>query len=71
METGSPSTGPFKLYRELELQEFHDKFVIKSVESPIQGFSINRHDGEIEPVSDHGGKFNMLLFFLISQQNGV
>ncbi|KAH7514644.1 hypothetical protein FEM48_Zijuj11G0111200 [Ziziphus jujuba var. spinosa] len=53
MESGSSSSGGdrFKLYEELELQEFHDKFVIKSVESPNRGFSIGRQDGNIEPLS--------------------
>ncbi|XP_060674209.1 phosphoinositide phosphatase SAC8 isoform X2 [Ziziphus jujuba] len=54
MESGSSSSGGdrFKLYEELELQEFHDKFVIKSVESPNRGFSIGRQDGNIEPLSE-------------------
>ncbi|GLT92711.1 hypothetical protein SLE2022_105360 [Rubroshorea leprosula] len=42
------SPGGFKLYGQLELQEFQDKFVIKSIESPDQGFSIGRREGSIE-----------------------
>ncbi|BFG36434.1 hypothetical protein CerSpe_227080 [Prunus speciosa] len=45
------SSGKFKLYEQLELQEFQDKFVIKSVEAPDQGFSIDRRDGTIEPLN--------------------
>ncbi|KAK6245085.1 hypothetical protein QUC31_011494 [Theobroma cacao] len=60
MEIGS-SSGNFKLYDRLELLEYQDKFVIKSVESPDQGFSICRREGNIEPLS---GKFLILLFFL-------
>uniref|UniRef100_A0A2N9I274 SAC domain-containing protein n=1 Tax=Fagus sylvatica TaxID=28930 RepID=A0A2N9I274_FAGSY len=43
--------GRFKLYDQLELQEFQDKYVIKSVESPDQGFSIGRRDGNVEPLN--------------------
>ncbi|XP_050212969.1 phosphoinositide phosphatase SAC8 isoform X2 [Mercurialis annua] len=63
METSSPSPSPpsspassggrrFKLYDRLELLEFHDKYVIKSVESPIKGFSIGRSDGDIQPLDN-------------------
>ncbi|XP_023734844.1 phosphoinositide phosphatase SAC8 isoform X1 [Lactuca sativa] len=48
MEIESPSsTGKshFKLWSELELHEFPDKFVIRPVKSPGQGFSIARSDG--------------------------
>ncbi|XP_062095118.1 phosphoinositide phosphatase SAC8 [Humulus lupulus] len=51
MESESNDGGAgFKLYEKLELQEFQHKFVIKSVESPIRGFSISRLDGNIEPL---------------------
>ncbi|KAI3447792.1 hypothetical protein Pfo_004457 [Paulownia fortunei] len=45
-------TSLFKLWSELELKEFTDKFVIKSVESPDQGFSISRFDGNIGELND-------------------
>ncbi|KAK7256902.1 hypothetical protein RIF29_30472 [Crotalaria pallida] len=45
--SSSVSVERFKLYDELELLEFQDKFVIKSHESPNQGFCINRRDGNI------------------------
>lgn len=48
-EIQSNSTG-FKLWSKLELEEFTDKFVIKSVESPDQGFCINRLDGSIDKL---------------------
>lgn len=40
----------FRLFNELELHEFEDKFVIKSTESNSQGFSISRSDGDIEKL---------------------
>ncbi|KAI3408591.1 uncharacterized protein J3R85_020216 [Psidium guajava] len=49
---GESSSGGFKLYEQLELQEFRDKFVIKSKESPDDGFFIDRRDGSIELLSD-------------------
>lgn len=67
MDGGSCPSGKFKLYEQLELQEFQDKFVIKSIEAPDQGFSIDRRDGTIEPLN--GINFLALLmefqFFLI------
>ncbi|KAK4766734.1 hypothetical protein SAY87_008376 [Trapa incisa] len=51
MENGSFSGG-FRLYEELELHEFQDKFVIRSKESPSDGFSIGRREGKIEPLSN-------------------
>ncbi|KAM2045676.1 hypothetical protein ACFX1T_009841 [Malus domestica] len=48
---GCCSGGSFKLYEELELQEFQDKFMIKSVAAPDRGFSSDRRDGTIEPFS--------------------
>ncbi|CAB4284763.1 unnamed protein product [Prunus armeniaca] len=52
MDGGSCPSAKFKLYEQLELQEFQDKFVIKSVEAPDQGFSIDRRDGTIEPLNE-------------------
>ncbi|KZV19616.1 hypothetical protein F511_10519 [Dorcoceras hygrometricum] len=51
-ENRSFSASHFKLWSELELREFADKFVIKSVESPDQGFSVSRLDGSIEKLQD-------------------
>ena len=48
---GSFSGEIFKLYEELELQEFQDKFVIKSVAAPDRGFSMDRRDGVIERLN--------------------
>ncbi|XP_052173172.1 phosphoinositide phosphatase SAC8 isoform X2 [Diospyros lotus] len=45
-----PQPVHFKLWKELELHEFEDKFVIQAVESPGQGFTIRRSDGTIEPL---------------------
>ncbi|KAI3474749.1 hypothetical protein Pfo_029934 [Paulownia fortunei] len=50
-EIQSNSSSHFKLWSELELEEFTDKFVIKSVESPDQGFSISRFDGNIDKLN--------------------
>lgn len=57
-EIKSNSNGIFKLWSELELQEFSDKFVIKSVESPDQGFSVNRFDGNIDKLNGDGTSGN-------------
>ncbi|CAK9323369.1 unnamed protein product [Citrullus colocynthis] len=51
MEGESTSCERFKLYDQLELHEFQDRFVVKSVEFPSRGFSINRGDGNIEPLA--------------------
>ncbi|XP_068484634.1 phosphoinositide phosphatase SAC8 [Phaseolus vulgaris] len=51
-EPSSGSLERFKLYDELELLEFQDKFVIKSRLSPNQGFLINRIDGNINLLDD-------------------
>ncbi|KAH6777874.1 SAC domain-containing protein 8 [Perilla frutescens var. hirtella] len=53
-EIQSNSNRGFKLWSELELLEFADKFVIKSVESPDQGFCINRFDGNIDKLNGDG-----------------
>ncbi|EPS70476.1 hypothetical protein M569_04284, partial [Genlisea aurea] len=53
-DNGSDSITEFKLWSELELREFVDRYVIKSVESPDQGFSISRLDGVIERLSGDG-----------------
>ncbi|CAI9758899.1 unnamed protein product [Fraxinus pennsylvanica] len=55
MEIQSDSTSNFKLWNELELHEFPNKFVIKSIESPDQGFSISRFDGNINKLDDDEG----------------
>ncbi|XP_058761943.1 phosphoinositide phosphatase SAC8-like isoform X1 [Vicia villosa] len=49
-ESPSDSSERFKLYDELELQEFQDKFVIKSHQSPNHGFWISRVDGNINSL---------------------
>ncbi|GMP51249.1 hypothetical protein CsSME_00017550 [Camellia sinensis var. sinensis] len=46
-----PHSSNFKLWSELELHEFEDKFVIKAVVSPDQGFSIRRSDGNVESIN--------------------
>lgn len=58
------SSGRFKLYDQLELQEFQDKYVIKSSESPNQGFSIGRRDGNVEPLT--GKTFSVSFSFPFS-----
>lgn len=40
----------FKLWSELELHEYGDKFVIRAVDQHRQGFSIRRSDGYIHPL---------------------
>ncbi|XP_071910321.1 phosphoinositide phosphatase SAC8 isoform X1 [Coffea arabica] len=51
MEIQESSPCHFKLWSELELHEFSDRFVIKPVESPDQGFSLSRFDGNIEKLN--------------------
>ncbi|XP_028760931.1 phosphoinositide phosphatase SAC8 isoform X2 [Neltuma alba] len=51
-EESASSSERFKLHDQLELLEFQDKFVIKSPESPDQGFWISRHDGTINLIDD-------------------
>ncbi|KAG5022727.1 hypothetical protein JHK85_019069 [Glycine max] len=60
MDIEPPSSSPerFKLYDELELLEFQDKFVIKSHQSPNHGFWINRLDGSINVFDDDGDTFS-------------
>lgn len=65
IESGSSTGGRFKLYEQLELQEFQGKFVIKTLEFPTQGFSIDRHDGNIEPLDGKGLCF-LCIWLLIS-----
>ncbi|KAJ4969470.1 hypothetical protein NE237_016171 [Protea cynaroides] len=47
MENRDPSEA-FKLCEQMELLEFPDKFVIMSLDSPHQTFSIGRSDGNID-----------------------
>ncbi|CAN4126223.1 unnamed protein product [Withania somnifera] len=51
MEIVANSTQHFKLYSQLELHEFPDKFVIRSSESPTDGFYVSRSDGNIEKLN--------------------
>ncbi|PIN17579.1 Phosphatidylinositol-3,4-bisphosphate 4-phosphatase [Handroanthus impetiginosus] len=52
VEIQTDCTSHFKLWSELELEELPDKFVIKSVECPDQGFSISRFNGNIDKLND-------------------
>ncbi|VFQ90977.1 unnamed protein product [Cuscuta campestris] len=52
MDAEGNHTGHFKLWSELELREFPEKFVIRPRESPDLGFSVSRSDGSIEKL--HG-----------------
>ncbi|KAH0723914.1 hypothetical protein KY290_005574 [Solanum tuberosum] len=51
MEIEPNSIDHFKLYSQLELQEFADKFVFRSTESSTEGFSVSRYDGNIEKLN--------------------
>ncbi|XP_065852849.1 phosphoinositide phosphatase SAC8 isoform X2 [Euphorbia lathyris] len=46
--SSSSSSGRFKLCDQLELQEFQDKYIIRSLDPPNPGFSICRRHGNIE-----------------------
>ncbi|GAB2209405.1 hypothetical protein Droror1_Dr00026619 [Drosera rotundifolia] len=50
----SNSTPNFKLFNRLNLHEFKDKYVITAVDSPYQGFSVDRFHGQIEPLNGDG-----------------
>lgn len=68
----APSSSRFKLYDRFELLEFPDKYVVKPIDSPEEGFSVDRRDGNIKPLD--GNRFPTLhsqLYpsVLISRQN--
>lgn len=48
--SSSSSTGHFKLFDQLELLEFEDKYVIRAVGCTNHGFSISRFDGDLQPL---------------------
>lgn len=48
--TASTGKSHFKLWNKLELHEFQDKFLIRSLEFPDQGFSIARSDGSFHKL---------------------
>ncbi|WZZ02184.1 hypothetical protein YC2023_074512 [Brassica napus] len=48
----TPFSIRFKLYDQLELLEFPNKFFIKPVDSHHQGFSVDRRDGNIKPLDE-------------------
>lgn len=51
-EEPSPSSATnFRLFDEMELLEFKDKYVIRRINSPNEGFSANRFDGDIQPLN--------------------
>ncbi|KAH0942428.1 hypothetical protein HID58_002065 [Brassica napus] len=54
----APSSSRFKLYDQLELLEFPDKYVVKPVDSPHEGFSVDRRDGNIKPLDDNTSSGN-------------
>nr|XP_018453446.1 PREDICTED: phosphoinositide phosphatase SAC8 [Raphanus sativus] len=58
MEIAPPSSTRFKLYDQLELLEFPDKYVVKPVDSPHEGFSVDRRDGNIKPLDDNSSSGN-------------
>lgn len=51
-DESSPSSATnFRLFDEMELLEFKDKYVIRRISSPNEGFSANRFDGDIQPLN--------------------
>ncbi|KAH0860001.1 hypothetical protein HID58_088262 [Brassica napus] len=48
----APFSSRFKLYDQLELLEFPNKFFIKPVDSHHQGFSVDRRVVNIKPLDD-------------------
>ncbi|ESQ45330.1 hypothetical protein EUTSA_v10010245mg [Eutrema salsugineum] len=57
MEIAS-SSSRFKLYDLFELLEFPDKYVVKPVESPHEGFSVDRRDGHIKSLDENTSSGN-------------
>ncbi|XP_020882616.1 phosphoinositide phosphatase SAC8 isoform X1 [Arabidopsis lyrata subsp. lyrata] len=53
-----PSSSRFKLYDQFELLEFPDKYVVKPIESPEEGFSVDRRDGNIKPLDENASSGN-------------
>ncbi|GMH30028.1 hypothetical protein Nepgr_031871 [Nepenthes gracilis] len=51
IEVEASSAGNFKLFDQMHLQIFKDKYVITAVNSPDQGFSIDRFHGQIEALT--------------------
>uniref|UniRef100_A0A803MK73 SAC domain-containing protein n=1 Tax=Chenopodium quinoa TaxID=63459 RepID=A0A803MK73_CHEQI len=49
----SSATPNFRLIDKMELLEFKDKYVIRAVNSPNQGFSASRLDGHIQPLTSN------------------
>lgn len=47
----SSSSGHFKIFDQMELLEFKDKYIIRALASSHQGFSISRFDGDIQPLN--------------------
>lgn len=62
MEIAPPSSSRFKLYDQLQLLEFPDNYVVKPVDSPQQGFSVDRRDGNIKPLD--GITFSSLSLYV-------
>ncbi|XP_057525303.1 phosphoinositide phosphatase SAC8 isoform X3 [Amaranthus tricolor] len=50
LSTPPLSATNFRLFDEMELLEFKDKFVIRAVTSPDHGFSANFFNGDIQPL---------------------
>ncbi|GAB4833671.1 hypothetical protein Ancab_031916 [Ancistrocladus abbreviatus] len=51
IELEASSAENFKLFDQMHLHEFRDKFVVRPVNSPHEGFSIDRCDGNIEALT--------------------
>ncbi|KAL5711442.1 hypothetical protein ACHQM5_021898 [Ranunculus cassubicifolius] len=51
MQEEAENEGVFKLFDEMQLQEFSDKFLIRSTNSPEEAFSIDRNNGDIQPLT--------------------
>ncbi|KAJ9545179.1 hypothetical protein OSB04_024886 [Centaurea solstitialis] len=68
MEIDPPSSKHFKLWNQLELHEFQHKFLIRSVQSPDHGFSIDRSDGTFHKLH---GEVNLETASKVSTVFGV
>ena len=67
----APFSSRFKLYDQLELLEFPNKFFIKPVDSHHQGFSVDRRDVNIKPLDGINlpSHISLYLFSVLINEN--
>ena len=64
-EPSSPSFANFKLFDELHLHEFKDKYVFTVTDSPAaDGFSVDRSHGGIQRIYSYGLFLFVILLYM-------